>query len=157
MSVLNASEIFQFAVRIEENGEKFYRDTAEKFGNDRFKELFLALADEEVKHKEIFENMVSKIESYEPHESYPGEYFLYLRAYADKIIFDEEKLTGEIARITTPVEAIDFAIEKEWESISYYNEIKGSVSEGQRGQVNKIIEEERKHFTKLSEGKKMFF
>ena len=58
MSVLNASEIFQFAVRIEENGEKFYRDTAEKFGNDRFKELFLALADEEGKHKEIFENMV---------------------------------------------------------------------------------------------------
>ena len=66
-------------------------------------------------------------------------------------------MEDEISRISSPVEAIDFAINREWESISYYQEIKGAVPEGQRGHVNKIVSEERKHFTKLSEGKKMFF
>ena len=156
MSVLNASELFQFAIRIEENGEKFYRDMAKKFDNERFNEFFITLADEEIKHKEIFEKMVSEIDSYEPHESYPGEYFAYLRSYADKIIFDPAKLKEKIAEISTPISAIDFAIAREWGSIAYYREIKGSVPEGQGNQIEKIIREERKHFTKLADGKKIF-
>lgn len=156
MSLLNASELFQFAIRIEENGEKFYRDMARKFDQERFKEFFIVLADEESEHKKIFEEMVSKIESYDPPESYPGEYFSYLRAYADEIIFNQEKLKNEIDKISTPISAIDFAIAREWESISYYQEIKESVPKAQQNHIEKIIKEERKHFIKLSDGKKIF-
>ena len=75
MAQFNASEIFQFAIRMEEDGEKFYRDMAVKFNDEKFKDFFIALADEEVIHKKIFEQMVSRIESYDPPESYPGEYY----------------------------------------------------------------------------------
>lgn len=150
MSMFEPSEVFQFAIRIEENGEKFYRHMAEKFDDPRIKELFSFLADEEIKHKRIYEGMVDKIEKYEPFESYPGEYFEYLRAYADKIIFDEKSLKEQYDKINDPVSAITVAINNEVASILYYQEIKNLVSEKQRGSIDKIMEEERGHFVTLS-------
>ncbi len=154
MSLFEPGEVFQFAIRIEENGEKFYRQMAQKFDETKVKELFSYLADEEVKHKKTYEEMVSKIEKYEPFETFPGEYFAYLRAYADKIIFSQKRLDQEIAKIKDIDAAIEFAINTELDSILYYQEIKNLVSENQRSTIDKIIEEERRHFVKLSEIKR---
>jgi len=154
MSLFEPSEIFQFAIRIEQNGENFYRKMAEKLDDKPLQDLFISLADEEVKHKKIYQNMVSEIESYEPFESYSGEYYEYLRAYADNIVFDEEKLDDKIAAISDKLSAIDFAIDNEISSILYYQEIKNLVPKGKHAQIDKIIEEERKHFARLTKIKK---
>jgi rubrerythrin len=150
MSVFEPSEVFQFAIRIEEGGEKFYRTMAEKLQDAEVKSLFSALADEEVKHKKIYEGMVSKIEEYEPIESYPGEYFSYLRAYADNIIFTPKKMQEEMNRIKDASSALKFAIDRELDSILYYQEVKNLVPKNQRDLIDKIIEEERRHFMKLT-------
>ncbi|MGB3477706.1 MAG: ferritin family protein [bacterium] len=154
MSLFEPSEIFQFAIRIEDNGEKFYRQMAQKFDDPKVKELFSFLADEEIKHKKIYEEMVSKIEKYEPFEAFPGEYFAYLRAYADKIIFTQKKFDEEIAKIKDINAALDYAINAESDSILYYQEVKNLVPENQRKIIEGIIEEERRHFVKLSENKR---
>ncbi len=154
MSLFEPSEVFQFAIRIEENGEKFYRQMVQKFEDSKVKELFSYLADEEIKHKKIYEEMVSKIEKYEPFETFPGEYFAYLRAYADKIIFTQKEFDEEIAKIKDINAALDYAINAELNSILYYQEVKNLVSENQRSTIDKIIEEERRHFVKLSEIKR---
>ncbi len=154
MSLFEPSEVFQFAIRIEENGEKFYRQMIQKFEEPTVKELFSFLADEEIKHKKIYEEMVSKIEKYEPFETFPGEYFAYLRAYADKIIFTQKKFDEEIAKIKDINAAIDYAINAELDSILYYQEVKNLVPENQRKTIDGIIEEERRHFVKLSEIKR---
>lgn len=150
MSIFEPSEIFQFAIRIEANGEKFYRHMSEKFDDPKIKELFSYLADEETKHKRIYEGMVTRIEKYEPFESYPGEYFEYLRAYADKIIFEENTFEEQLKKITEPITAINIAMDNEVASILYYQEMKNLVPENQRGSVDKIMEEERRHFVTLS-------
>ena len=150
MSLFEPSEVFQFAVRIEENGERYYRQMAKKLEDKTLQDLFTSLADEEVKHKKIYQNLVSKMEKYEPFESYPGEYFEYLRAYADNIIFDEKKLDSKISAIGDKLSAIDFAIDNEVSSILYYQEIKNLVPKSQQAQIDKIIEEERRHFTRLT-------
>jgi rubrerythrin len=154
MSLFEPSEVFQFAIRIEENGEKFYRQMVQKFEDPKVKELFSYLVDEEIKHKKIYEEMVSKIEKYEPFETFPGEYFAYLRAYADKIIFTQKEFDEEIAKIKDINAALDYAINAELNSILYYQEVKNLVSENQRSTIDKIIEEERRHFVKLSEIKR---
>ncbi len=154
MSLFEPSEVFQFAVRIEENGEKYYRQMAEKLDDKEVQDLFVSLADEEVKHKKIYQNMVSQIEKYEPFESYPGEYFEYLRAYADNIIFNEKKLDNKISQINDKLSAIDFAIDNEVSSILYYQDIKNLVPKGQQAQIDTVIEEERRHFTRLTKIKK---
>ncbi len=150
-----ASEILEFAIRIEENGGSFYRQMVKKVKRKELKELFNFLADEEVKHRKIFEDMVSSIGKYQPQESYPGEYFAYLRAYADEHIFTKEKI-GELManKIKNEKEAIKFAIDVEIDSILYYLEAKGLVPQKQRETIDKVIAEERRHYLKLLEIKK---
>lgn len=155
MRQFDASEIFQLAIRIEENGEKFYRHMSQILKETKVKDLFNYLADEEAKHKKLFELMVSKIEKYEPVESYPEEYFAYVRALADDVIFNERKLDEDVKKIEDAVSAIDFAKEKESNSILYYQGVKNLVPGNQRNSVDSIIEEERSHFTELSNLKKL--
>lgn len=150
MSVFEPSEVFQFAIRIEEGGEKFYRAMSEKLDDAQVKSLFSALADEEVKHRKTYEGMLSKIEEYEPFESYPGEYFSYLRAYADNIIFTPKRMEEEMDKIKDASSALKFAIDRELDSILYYQEVKNLVPQNQRGLIDKIIDEERRHFMKLT-------
>lgn len=149
--IFDASEVFQLAVRIEENGEKFYRRMAEKFDEPNTKNLFTFLADEEVGHKKIYQEILSTIETYTPHESYPGEYFAYLRSYADNIIFSQKEFDKKLETITDVISALDFAINAEVSSILYYQEVKNIVPENKHHQIEKIVDEERKHFTMLSE------
>ena len=154
MGIFDPSEIFQFAIRIEENGEKFYRDMAKKLEDTTVKQLFSALADEEAKHRNVYQEMVSKIETYEPFESFPGEYFEYLRAYADNHIFTADMMKQEIDKINDPGKALAFAMQRELDSILYYTEAKNLVAENYRQLIDQIIEEERKHYVKLSGCKK---
>ncbi|MCM8798927.1 MAG: ferritin family protein [Candidatus Omnitrophica bacterium] len=150
--LFEVSEILEFAIRIEENGEVFYREMAKKIKKKEIKALFNWLADEEVRHRKIFEEMVSGVGKYEPAESYPGEYFAYLRAYVDEHIFTKEKKGKLMAgKIGSTKEAVKFAIGVELDSILYYLEAKNLVPESQRETIEKIVEEERRHYLKLKE------
>ncbi len=154
MSVFNASEIFQFAIRIEEMGEKFYGKMAQELKAPNAQKLFDYLAKEETKHKKTFTEMLSKIEKYEPPESYPGEYFEYLRSYVDDIIFSYKKIEKEISKITDAARALEFGIQIELDSILYYLEMKNFVPDRQHDIIDRIIEEERRHYLKLKKFKK---
>jgi len=154
MSVFNSSEIYQFAIKIEENGEKLYRQMAAKLPDTKVRELFTLLADEEVQHKATFSAMLSEFEDYKVAESYPGEYFAYLKAYADNLVFGFEKFDGDIADIENAESALQFAIGKELDTIAYFQEMKNLVPESERKRVDAIIEEERRHVVKLSELKR---
>ena len=151
----DVSEVFQFAIRIEENGEGFYRKVAERSQEKEVKDLFTFLADEEARHKKIFTEMVGKITSYEPSETYPGEYFQYLKSYADTIIFPPE-IERELETSGGIVKALDFGIRRELDSIMYYLETKDVVPETQHKIMDRILDEERSHFVRLSKMKERF-
>lgn len=143
-------EVFQIAVRIEENGERFYRELGARLDDAGVKELFSFLADEEIRHRRFYEGILSKSEPFEPEESYPGEYFQYLHSYAAGVIFSQEAFEKKLEEISDAVEALDFAIGVEWDSIHFYQELKGLVPESRRGQLDDVIAEERRHFVKLT-------
>ncbi len=156
MEVFSASEILQFAVKIEENGEAFYVKSAEALPEGRARDLFRHLAREEARHRKTFQEMLSKVETYTPPESYPDDYFAYLRAYVDDIIFSQETHEREMHVVKDVISALDFSMRRETESIFYYQEIKKFVPQDQHALVDGIIEEERKHFTSLHETKQFF-
>lgn len=52
--------VYEYAMNVEKEGEKFYRELAEKSPNDGLKRIFTMLADEEVKHYNVFKNMLKK-------------------------------------------------------------------------------------------------
>jgi len=151
MALLSASEVFQFAVKIEENGFAFYNGYAETLPSGKSKEVFTFLADEEKKHIKVFSDMLGKLEDFKQTVNYPDEYFAYLHSYADNLIFKKDELEKEISAIENEKTAVAFGIRRELDSILYYQEIKSFVPDKDRHLIELIIAEERKHFTKLSQ------
>ncbi|MFA5780160.1 MAG: ferritin family protein [Elusimicrobiota bacterium] len=145
MNIFSVREIIEFAVEIEKNGERFYRYAAGKFSDEKLKSLFLTLADEEVEHRKKFEGFLEKVENSAPPEAFNEEYFQYLKVFADGKIFN--KILPEIKK---PVDAIQFALNAERDSILYYLEAKNFVLSDEKNIIDEIIEQERQHFVKLS-------
>jgi rubrerythrin len=149
MDAFKASEVFEVAVQIEQNGEKLYRHAVKVTDDPKMKDVFNHLAEEEVKHKRLFEGLAAKAEHYQPPETYPGEYCSYVRAYAEGIVFSPEKMEQELAKVGSADDAVEMGIQREIESILYYLEIKSFVPKNQWQDVDGIIEEERKHYLRL--------
>lgn len=83
-------DVVNFAVRIEENGERFYREAAETVTDQSVKELFNRLAREEMGHKKTFEKVLSSLGTFRQPETYEGEYLIYLTAFIDgKAVFKD--------------------------------------------------------------------
>jgi rubrerythrin len=156
MKMFNARDVLHFAIRIEENGEIFYREAARAIGDHGAKDIFNRLATEEVGHKMTFQDMLETVGDYEPAESYRGEYLAYLQAYIDgKAVF--KGLAGassDLSQVADTASALDFAIQREVDSIIYYQETKEFVPEKHHKTVDRVIGEERRHFSLLSEMRK---
>jgi len=155
MSVFAASDIVEVAIRIEENGVNFYKFAEQIAKKEDEKKLFAGLAQAEVAHKKTFEKIFAGMEKNTPPESYEGEFSAYLRSYVDNnIIFTKEIMDKQLSNIKSTADALDFAIQRELDSILYYHEIKKLVPAGQHEAIEKIIDEERKHFLSLTAMKK---
>ena len=148
----DSSEVIRIAIRIEQNGEEFYRQAAVNIGDVAAKDLFHYLAGEEVKHARLFQKFLEEVEDYTPPESHAGEYMEYLAAYTKDFVFTQEK-KGVLAAgsVKGVKEALEFALKVEVDSILYYIEAKNFVPEHKRLVLDKIIEEERRHYLKLWE------
>jgi len=153
MSSYQGRDIFQFAIRMEENGEKFYNYAASIAKDPKVYGIFTKLASEEIKHRKLFADMFSKIDTIMPKESYPGEYMTYLQSSIDGKVFSTTA-TKELAEIKDVIAALDFAIGRELDSVLYYSEMKKYVTSSAQGLLEQVIEEERSHVVILSEIKK---
>ncbi len=157
-SMFDATDIVQFAVRVEENGANFYRFAVQLMKDDDAKKIFERLAEEEVKHGKTFSQIFAAMEkSPPPPESFAGEYAAYLRSYVDNaVIFRKDLLDKEMALVKDTVSALDFGIRRELDSINYYHEIKELLGPGNYDAIDRIIAEERKHFCILTDLKAKF-
>ena len=91
MKIFDARDVIQFAIRIEEDGEAFYQKAALVAEDKDTRDLFNFLGNEEIQHKALFREMLSKMEALQPAETYDGEYAAYLSDYLDgKVIFTKE-------------------------------------------------------------------
>ncbi len=157
MQVFTANDIVEVAVRIEENGISFYNFAEKIARTEDAKKLFAQLAVAEAAHKRTFEKLLSEIETYKPAERYTGEYADYLRNYVDNnLIFTKDVMDKQLAGVTDTVGAFEFAMQRELDSVLYYHEVKNLVPAAQHETIEKIINEERKHYTMLLEMKKKY-
>ena len=52
--------VYEYAMKVEKEGEAYYRELAAMSPNKGLKKIFSMLADEEVKHYNVFKNMLKK-------------------------------------------------------------------------------------------------
>lgn len=156
MTSITAGEILHFAIRMEENGERFYREASAISSETRVKDLFNQLAAEEMVHKTSFEGLLSKAGMFDPPESYPGEYLAYFYNYIDSKVFFTNENKASMSGSFDILNALDFAIQRELDAVLFYQELKAFVPVADNATIDAIIEEERKHFAQLSAVKKNF-
>ena len=85
-----------------------------------------------------------------------NEYLQYLENYlTTKSVFDRKKFESQKYDIKNILDILAFAMDREQDSILYYMTLMTIVREEQSHLVQKIIEEERKHFIKLNKTKNL--
>ncbi|MBT3176291.1 MAG: ferritin family protein [Desulfobacula sp.] len=145
----NANDIFEIAVKIEQNGAIFYRDAAKLLENEDHKQFLLELAKMEDDHEKTFAAMQKQLTDKEAFSSTfdPGdENVLYLKALADtRVFFEKDKPESNFQGI------LGAAIQAEKDSIAFYLGMKELVplKLGQ-SKINDIIKEEMSHIRILA-------
>lgn len=152
----SGKEVLQMAVRIEENGQRFYRDALRHTGDKKLQDTLNYLIQEEEKHKRYFRSLLNRLPQEEnPFDPYMEEALLYLRAMADAHVFTTELEGRELASTVKDEEDIlNFAIAMEKDSLLFYYELARGINERDRTIVEKVIEEEKSHLKRLLDLKK---
>jgi rubrerythrin len=143
-------DIIDMAVQIEQNGEKLYRDAAEKADDPRLASTLQWLADEEVNHAEKFSKMKEGFEETvaDPSIQDMGKGLL-RRSLGDKAFSLEDIDLSSLDQVET---LLEWAIEFEQDTILFYEMIRTFLKDkGTRKFVDEIIEEELGHIRTLEE------
>lgn len=153
-------EILEMAIRIEENGLKYYNEAGRAAKSPELKELFEVLAGEEEQHIVTFTDLkkLTDDEAWrEGIDPYIQEGAQYLKAIADTEVFENPDRGAELARdVTNEKDAIRTAIDMEKDSLLFYYELQRMISEKDRDVLEKLIEQEKDHVRKLTELEKKF-
>ena len=154
MAGLTKIDLLKAAIKVEENGYKFYEEALEVAARFDFKYLFEELAQEELKHKEVFEKILKGLAPDEAEEDHPDLYKSFLDEVVKGHVFtyiDEFERKNRIAELRTKNMAIDYAIKFENDTIEFFEGLKKVISEDDRPLVDRLIIEEKSHVKKLVE------
>jgi rubrerythrin len=151
----NADEIFEMAIRIEDNGARFYRKAATLQSDTQNRKMLENLEAMEKHHKGIFEDMRSQISEAEKSATVfdpAGEATQYLSAMADSHKGEGSPAAAELLTGKESIaEIVDIAIGLEKESILFYIGLKDLVPPNLgQDKLDEIISEERQHIIQLN-------
>lgn len=151
MIFYSINEVLEMAIQIEKSGHQFYLKSKEKTNKEKIKELFDFLANEEIKHMEIFDRIKNRLNKTPYTLPYDWEEAkLYLKVITDSHFFSgEDKVLNLMEKAKDEKELIDLAIAFEKETLLFYYEILNLVIEEEKPVVIRLINEEKNHIKKL--------
>lgn len=135
-------DIYEFAMQMEKDGEKFYRDLAQKVENKGIKNILGYLADAEVKHHTILEKMKNSEET-----QLSGTKIL-----SDvKNVFEKMKEENDTSGIdASQIEIYNNALELEKKNRDFFQKKADETNDQTQKEVLlKLAEEEESHCTIL--------
>jgi rubrerythrin len=142
--VFYLSEILKFAVEKEQQAADLYQKLADHASDAKDKKLFEKLVQDELGHKAFYTKILSSV----PEESSPKvhsgeEYDAYMRQLIESSR-TAKSLPDDISSIPFN-DILDYAIERERDSVMFYLGLKQYVPENAKAKVDVIIAEESKH------------
>ena len=144
------SEVIEFAIRIEENGEKVYRDASEKVSDPSLISLLQRLADEESEHVRWLSELKGTVEEgrVEPQVGKIGQSLL-LEIVGNQTFSLKERDLSTIADLR---EVLKIALGFEKDTVIFYEMIGSFIKEDAAlAKLDQIIQEENRHISVLSE------
>lgn len=151
----NAFEVFEIAEQIERNGTNFYIKAAELFDDPKTCQMFLNLAEWEKEHERAFALMRKELSEQSPQVNtpQPDDLLPNPRVMAGMAVFGiRSDPTEELHGKQSETDIIRRAVEKEKDSIVFYNGLKEFVPVGaDKDKIDDIIKEEMKHIVILDQ------
>lgn len=134
----------EFAIKLEENGERYYREQAKIYQGLEVENIFIMLADDEKYHADIIRQKQSQ-----------KEYDLTNSKAPDKsrdIFANAENFSDEIFERPRQIDALRKALKKEKESIELYQELYEEATEADEKEFYSfLIGEEKSHYKIINE------
>jgi rubrerythrin len=136
-------DIFEFAMKMEKDGEGYYNELAKKSATPGLRNIFTMLAKAEVVHYEIFRKM-------KENEKVKVSQTKILSQV--KNVFETMKEKKDLESAITESELYHEALEAEKRSREFYLSKAGEVKDAEQKEIfHKIADEEKKHYLILQE------
>lgn len=153
-AAFNTAEVLTMAVRMEEDGARFYRAAAELSAEPHSRGILLRLAEMEDEHRDYFSQMFGRLASDQSAEFFdPGlEGAAYLSSLvAGQVFKPESPAPATIAAAGGIGRVLDEAVRLENETIAFYSAIRDSVRDQiDKARIAEVIREEMSHVVMLS-------
>lgn len=141
--MFSVEEIFELAIRLEKNGEHYYRHFLDSLQDPEIKKIFSWLADQEVQHANFF-NHLKQMHSERPSDFHETPDGVLLQDYLGDRALSLDDV--DLASLTDPHRVLQAALEFENDTIVFFDMIKVFVTEKSAlAQLEAIILEERRH------------
>ena len=148
--MFSAHELIDIAIKLEKNGEDFYREAREKVSSSALESLLHFLADEESRHGEWFEQLKG-----DANLSHLASNGLELdSALLQDLVGDQQFSLGDVdlSKVDNIRVMIDHAIEFEKDTILFYEMLRSVIDTPEILSIlDKIIGEEKRHIENLED------
>jgi rubrerythrin len=139
-----ALQALRQAIRLEQDGYKFYTEAAERTTDPRGREMFLSLADDEKLHLRIVQDQYEALSAGTGWVSFP-EALEFKSIDLDKSLFPPEE--ESIAPEASDTDALLFALEIENESYELYRKAASETADpAGKAMYQYLASQERTHF-----------
>jgi rubrerythrin len=151
----NASEVFQIAIDIEENGRRFYEKAMGLSDDHEVKTIFAALAREEAEHLEKFKDLKSQLPEAASDDTVwdpENEIDQYLQMMADMNVFRSDvDMEEKLSMVGSIEDALKLGIQFEKDSIIFFLSMQEATAENKgRESIDQLVNEEKEHLKRLS-------
>ena len=147
---LTAEDVIDFAVQTEEQGERFYRQAAELAEEDEARDLFEYLADQEERHRLVFQGLGDAVVPSAIDATEWQEALGYISAAVDQEFFGQDAALRQIAPGASTEEMLRQAMTFERETLLFFYGLRDLVNLSSRALLDDIIAEEKSHMRQLA-------
>jgi rubrerythrin len=148
--MFSLKDIIDIAVQIEQNGERVYRNAAEKIEDSSLRSLLLSLADEETQHAKWFEALIDKVPGTGefPEQEKMGRALLQDAVGAQSFTLED----ADFSSMKKIEDLLSLAIEFEKDTALFYGMLQPLIEDQKTlEQLHAIIQEEEAHARRLKE------
>jgi rubrerythrin len=148
--LLSGADIVDLALQTETRGEAFYREAVKLSTTTAARDLFTYLAEQELRHKQIFAGLGHAIIDTEIEEDDFQEALDYINATVGQNFFADNSPIRTIPAGSTVREMIERAITFEQQTLLFFYTLRDLVQPINRDLVDSIVTEERTHVRRLA-------
>jgi rubrerythrin len=138
------AEVYDLGIRIEKNGERFYRDAMKQAWSAPIADMLKLLADEEVKHVDFFVKRMDAVKQRRENPFLDEMSISMLKDILGNQTFSLKE--ADVSKIRSVDELVALAVEFEKDTILFYEMVDSFMTDGEpRRELKAIIEEEERH------------